>query len=96
MKTGRRAMRSELSTVDTTFLLAGMLTAAMYFDGNNQDEIEIRELTHQIYARVNWRWATNGEATVAGGWRPETGFIEFRWKGYDEALLLYVLALGAP
>jgi hypothetical protein len=96
MQTGRRYRDSELSTVDTTFLIAGMLTAATYFDRDNQDEVEIRELTTQLYSRVNWRWATDGSATVTHGWRPASKFIKFRWEGYDEALLLYVLALGSP
>jgi hypothetical protein len=104
MKTGLRFPHSELSTIDTTLLIAGMLTCATYFDGNVQDEIEIRELTDQIYSRVNWRWATNGQLTVTNGWYPKDnspnsqppGFITYRWTGYDEALILYVLALGSP
>ena len=102
METGRRFRDSELSTIDTALLLAGMLTCATYFDRDAQDEVEIRELTDQIYSRVNWRWATNGESTLCGGWYPkdrsakQEGFIPFRWKGYNEALILYVLALGAP
>ena len=30
------------------------------------------------------------------GWRPEQGFLPYRWEGYDEALILYLLALGSP
>ena len=49
-----------------------------------------------MYRRADWRWAQHGEATLTHGYRPRTGFLEHRWKGYDEALLLYVLALGSP
>ena len=42
MTTGRRAGLCELSTIDTTFLLAGMLTAAAFFDRENESELEIR------------------------------------------------------
>ena len=47
-------------------------------------------------ARADWSWALNGGATVTHGWRPESGFLPYRWEGYDEALLLYVLGLGSP
>ncbi len=96
MATGARAWRSELSTIDTTFLLAGGLTAAAYFTGESGDEAEIRALADALYRRADWRWAQNGGATVTHGWRPERGFLPYRWSGYDEALLLYVLGLGSP
>ncbi|MDP3833530.1 MAG: glucoamylase family protein [Hydrogenophaga sp.] len=96
MQTGRRAWECELSTVDTTFLLAGALMAAMYFDADSTDEAEIRTLGVALYRRANWQWAQNGGATVTHGWKPETGFLPYRWEGYDEALLLYVLGLGSP
>ena len=96
MQTGARAWRCELSTVDSALLLGGMLTAAMYFDRDTPDEQEIRDLAQRLYERVDWRWAQNGGATVTHGWKPETGFLPYRWEGYDEALLLYVLGLGSP
>ena len=96
MQTGRRVWQSELSTIDTTFLLAGMLTAAVYFDREAVAEAEIRALADALYRRVDWRWAQNGGTTVTHGWKPESGFLRYRWEGYDEALLLYVLGLGSP
>ena len=44
MRTGRRAWQCELSTIDSAFLLAGALTAGMYFDMDTADELEIRTL----------------------------------------------------
>jgi hypothetical protein len=96
MQTGRRAWQCELSTVDTAFLLAGALTAAAYFDAHTDLEREIRATTDALYRRVNWHWAQNGGATLTHGWNPENGFLQYRWEGYDEALLLYILALGSP
>lgn len=96
MKTGHRARRCEVSTIDTTFLLAGGLIAAAYFDGSDPVEAEIRELGHALYRRTDWLWALAGGNTVSHGWRPETGFLKARWQGYNEALLLQVLALGSP
>jgi hypothetical protein len=96
MRTGRRAWKSELSTIDTTFLLAGALAAAIYFDGETKEEREIRTLADALYRRADWQWAQNGGLTVAHGWKPESGFLKYRWEGYSEALLLYALGLGSP
>lgn len=96
MSTGRRAAQSELSTIDTTFLLAGALAAAAYFDLDTSEEDEIRALSQSLYERADWQWACNGGVTVTHGWRPERGFLRYRWEGYSEALLLYVLGLGSP
>ena len=95
MKTGRRAWECELSTIDTTFLLAGALTAAAYFQGSGPEE-EIRDLADKLYRRADWRWAQDAAPTIVQGWTPEVGFFKYRWEGYDEALLLYLLALGSP
>jgi hypothetical protein len=96
MDTGRRVWNCELSTIDSTFLLAGGLTAAAYFTGNAEGEREIRDLADALYRRADWVWAQHGGKTVTHGWTPEKGFIPYRWEGYDEALLLYVLGLGSP
>ena len=96
MESGRRARQCELSTVDSTFLLAGALTARLYFDADTSEEREIRSLADALYRRADWQWAQNGGSTVTHGWTPEGGFLEYRWEGYDEALLLYVLGLGSP
>ena len=96
MTSGRRVWESELSTVDTAFLLAGMLMAAAYFNHDSANEREIRTLADELYRRADWRWAQDGGATVTHGWKPESGFLPYRWQGYDEALLLYLLGLGSP
>src|SRR4029077_9073661 len=96
MGSGRRAWRCELSTMDTAYLLAGVLTAAAYFDTRASEEREIREIADALYRRVDWTCACNRGATVTHGWRPESGFLRYCWYGYSEALLLYLLALGSP
>jgi hypothetical protein len=95
MKTGRRVWQCELSLIDTTLLIAGVLLAGRYFDGDG-DEIEIRALADALYRRVDWAWAQNGGETVAQGWKPECGFLHYGWEGYNEATILYVLGLGSP
>jgi hypothetical protein len=95
MEHGRRVWRCELSLIDTALLIAGMLAAAAYFDGPGS-EVELRALANALYDQVDWTWALNSEGTLAQGWRPESGFLHYGWEGYNEATLLYVLAIGSP
>lgn len=109
MSDGRRAGKCELSTIDSAFLLAGMLTAAAFFDSDSPAEREIRETADALYRRADWQWALYGVPCDANGWptqtvedvtiihggTPENGFISHRYQGYDETLLMHVLALGS-
>jgi hypothetical protein len=96
LETGRRVWDCELSTIDTTIALAGVLTAGMYFDRDTPDEQRVRELADAIYRRADWRWAMGGAPVVSLGWHPRSGFSSYGWRGYSEALMLYVLGLGSP
>ena len=96
MESGRRVWKCELSTIDSAILIAGMLTAAAYFSGEDEDEREIRALADALYLRADWNWAQNGGVTVTHGWKPERGFLRYRWEGYCEAMILYLLGLGSP
>jgi hypothetical protein len=93
---GLRFERVELSTIDTSLLLAGALSCQQYFDRPDATETEIRAYADSIYRRVEWRWARNRPPAVSMGWHPERGFLDAQWIGYNEAMLLYVLALGSP
>ena len=73
-----------------------MLTAAAYFSGEDEDEREIRALADALYLRADWNWAQNSGVTVTHGWKPESGFLRYRWEGYCEAMILYLLGLGSP
>ncbi|WP_077036141.1 glucoamylase family protein [Pelomonas sp. KK5] len=95
-KTGTRFARTELSTVDTALLLAGMLACQSYFDGNTAAEAKIRNSVDAIYERVDWNWAMVRPPLVSHGWHPEGGFIPWDWRAYDESLLVYLVALGSP
>ena len=96
MKTGARQGKSELSTLDTALLLGGMLYAQSYFDGPDAEEAEIRGAVDTIYARVEWPWFQVRAPLIAMGWHPESGFIDADYRGYGEAMILYLLALGSP
>jgi hypothetical protein len=97
MRTGvRSAPNVELSTIDTTLLLGGVLFAQSYFDGEGVAEREVRDLAERIYTRVEWDWAAPRPPAVTMGWRPDVGFYAAEWRIYDESMLLYVLGLASP
>ncbi|HEX6631373.1 MAG TPA: glucoamylase family protein [Gemmatimonadaceae bacterium] len=96
METGLRFETVELSTIDTTLLLGGVLACQQYFDGPSATEQEIRSLADSLYFRVDWTTMLRDPPLVAMGSRPEQGFEPADWHGYNEAMLLYVLALGSP
>ena len=96
MKTGERFEESELSTVDTALFIAGALFCQSYFDGPSAEEVEIRDLVEEIYRRVDWQWAQVRPPAINHGWTPVDGFMEYDWRGYNEAMLLYIMALGSP
>ncbi|WP_294171749.1 glucoamylase family protein [uncultured Sphingomonas sp.] len=97
MRTGLRFRRTELSSVDTTLLLLGVLFAGRYYDGPHSREREIRALAEALYARADWNFFRHdGRAPVSMGWHPETGLIPANWVGYNEGMMVNLLALGAP
>jgi hypothetical protein len=96
VQTGRRHGDSELSTIDTALLLGGVLHVQQYFDQEDAIEAEIRALADAIYRRVDWPWMQVRSAKICHGWTPEMGFLPYDWGGYNESMILYLLALGSP
>jgi len=96
MRDGVRFKQVELSTIDTGLLMAGILSCMSYFDGDNETENEIRELADALYRRVEWDWFLNENDLLSMGWHPEKGFLKAEWSGYNEAMILNILALGSP
>lgn len=91
--TGEREWKCEISSIDTTWLLAGVLTARGYF----RNDAEIERLAAKIYRRIDFQWMLNGDPhLLSHGWKPESGFIVHRWNHYSEIALLYLLAIGSP
>ena len=88
---GTRMGMSEVSPIDTTILLCGVLTAREYF----RDSV-ISNLAGTIYKRINWRWMLNDGKTLAKAWTPEHKFFGARWDSYCELMMMYLLAIAAP
>ncbi len=97
MQTGKREGRwTELSSVDTTLLLGGVLFAQSYYDRATPEEAQIRALADAIYRAVEWPWMQARAPLISMGWTPGGKFIPADWKGYNEGKLVYILALGSP
>ena len=97
METGVRFRDVELSSVDTTMLLLGVLFAGQYYDRADPAELEIRDLAQKLYARADWNvFRSDGRKAISMGWHPESGLIDANWVGYNEGMMVNILALGAP
>lgn len=95
MTTALRDGTTELSSIDTALLLAGILHCKQYFTQNDADELRICELADSIYQRVDWEWMRNYEPNITMEWSPERGFRGW-WSGYNEAMIMCILGLGSP
>jgi hypothetical protein len=89
--TGARWEKVELSSIDSSLLFCGVLSARQHFD-----DPEIKRLATEIYERVDWPWMLNGGDTFSMGWHPESGFLDARWNHYCELMMIYLLAIGSP
>jgi hypothetical protein len=94
----------ELSSIDTGLLMAGILSVMSYFDQDNETEKTIRETADALFRRVEWDWMTNDSSVMSMGYHPEAdspdnpegGFIPAKWRGYNEAMILLIMAMGSP
>jgi hypothetical protein len=96
MGKGARFETVELSTIDTSLLLGGVLFCQTYYDRQTPEEVAIRAYADSLYRRVEWTWIQPKKPLVNHRWRPEDGFSPSNWQGYDESMILYILALGSP
>ena len=93
---GLRFKTTELSTIDSGLLLAGVLSSMEYFDGDDATERSIRDLADKLYQRVEWDWLMNEDGRLSMGYRPGKGSIPHSWNGYNEGMILLLLGLGSP
>jgi len=93
VRSGARAWQSELSSIDTAWLLMGVLAVRGCF---GDDKMIVRHAT-ALYSRVDFRWMLNGSPSLLSmGWTPERGFLDARWGHYCELMAMYLLAMGSP
>jgi hypothetical protein len=95
LKTLRPTWDSDVSPVDSSLLFGGIVTAESYFDGPSAPERELRSLAQRLLDRADWQWTAPRPPAIAMDWRPGRGFADHDWIGYNEAMLMYVLAMGS-
>ena len=98
---GTRFRNTELSTIDTALLMAGVLFSREYFDGDGPVESDVRAYADSLYQRVEWPFfdrpdADDADPRLMMGWYPEVAFGPAYWRGYNEGMILYLLGLGSP
>jgi hypothetical protein len=97
MENGLRFRDVELSSVDTTILMMGVLFAGQYYDRDDAAEREIRRLAAALYERADWNFfRSDGRRAISMGWHPEGGLIPASWVGFNEGMFVNILALGSP
>ena len=96
MDTAVRTWDSELSTIDTGLLLAGILYVQEYFDQDDTVENQIRALADSIFFRADWEWFRNFKEGLIMAWDPVEKFSQNLWRGYNESMIMYILGYGSP
>ncbi|QDV65925.1 hypothetical protein Pan14r_36320 [Crateriforma conspicua] len=91
-RTGRRALRSEASSIDTALLIAGAMHAQMIYANDRV----ISDAADEIYQRVDWRWLLGDNDCLHMGYTPEIGILPAQWDTFSELTILVLLAIGAP
>ncbi len=83
--------------VETAFLLQGLLTAREYFTADNPEEEYLRNTITRLWHEVDWTWYTRGEDVLYWHWSPTHQWaMNHPVLGYDECLIVYVLAASSP
>ncbi len=84
--------------VETSFLMAGLLTARQYFDGAGAAERELRDRINWLWSEVEWLWHTqDGREVLYWHWSPNNGWaLNHEIRGWNECLITYVLAVSSP
>jgi hypothetical protein len=89
-ETGERMFDSEVSSVDTTILLCGVLSCRQHFR-----HPAVAQLANLIFNRVDWTWLSEDTSLLTHGWSPEVGFLPSRWDYYSELMMMYLLGMGS-
>ncbi|QDH17961.1 Tat pathway signal protein [Swingsia samuiensis] len=87
---------SELSSVDTALFMSGVLFSQSFYTRNDAREKEIRQIADRLYRRIDWNWMSVNHPFLSMGWTPPNHYLSNDWKGYNEGLIIYLLAMGSP
>ena len=88
--TGKRIWNSEASSIDTAWLLCGVLHSRTFWN-----DPDIRKFATELLNRADWEWMLDADKTLCHGWMPESGFLRYRWDSYSEGMAMYLLAIAS-
>lgn len=83
--------------VETSYLMAGLLTARQYFNGTDADETVLRNDINALWNAVEWDWFRNGGQNVLYWHYSDTKqwIMNFPILGWNECLITYILAASS-
>lgn len=83
--------------VETSYLMAGLLTAREFFDGNDVAETTLRNDINILWDAVEWNWFRQGGQNVLyWHWSPNFAWqMNHKIEGWNECLITYVLAASS-
>jgi len=83
--------------VETSYLMQGLLCARQYFNGDNPVERGLRQRISWLWGDIEWNWYTQGQEVLYWHWSPNNGWaMNFPVRGFDECLIMYILAASSP
>ncbi len=84
--------------VESSFLFQGLLCARQYFKNDNPTENALRNRINNLWREAEWDFFTrDGRKVLYWHWSPNNGWaMDFELRGYNEALITYVLAASSP
>ncbi len=84
--------------VETSYMMEGLLTAREYFNQNNSDENQIRDLITSIWESVEWDWYRKDNGNfLYWHWSPNYNWdMNFPIQGFNETMITYLLAIASP
>ena len=84
--------------VETAYLMQGLLAVREYFINGSEKEKVLASEIDKLWREVEWSWFTKGgENVLYWHWSPNYGWdMNFAVRGYNECLILYILAASSP
>jgi hypothetical protein len=76
----------------------GLLTVKAFLNNNLQEEKVLKDKITRLWQDVEWDWyKREGERVLYWHWTPEHDWdMDLPIRGYNEALIVYVLAAASP
>jgi len=83
--------------VETSYLAQGLLCVREYFKNGNEEEKALAARIDKLWRGIEFDWHTNGKDVLYWHWSPNHEWaMNFPVEGYNECLIMYVLAAGSP